>query len=103
MRSAERQRLTLAIASVLASWSLLGVLAGGLLLILKPLESVRATLRKITMGLRAIEQETAPLGPGADTLIAALGQTGGGLSGIAQRLDAVAADLDRVAPRLRGR
>jgi hypothetical protein len=103
MRPAERQRLTLAILSVLAGWSLLGVLAGGLLLILKPLESIRGSLRKITMGVRAIEQETAPLGPGADTLIAGLGQTGGGLSGIAQRLDAVVADLDHLAPRLRGR
>ena len=61
-------RIVLAAVSVLAGWSLLGAIAGGLLLILKPLEGVRANLRKITMGVRAIETETAPLGSGAETL-----------------------------------
>ena len=102
MRSAERQRLTLAIASVLASWSLLGVLAGGLLLILKPLESIRGSLRKITMGVRAIEEETRPLGPGATTLIGSLGTTAETLGSIAGRLDDIAHDLGGVAAALPG-
>jgi hypothetical protein len=50
------------ILSVLTVWGLLTVLVVGLLLILKVLESVRASLRRIAMGVRAIEQETKPLG-----------------------------------------
>jgi hypothetical protein len=57
--------LLLTILSVLAVWSLLGLLIIGLLLIRKTLESVRLTFERIAMGVRAIEKETEPLGPRA--------------------------------------
>ena len=59
--------LLLSICSVLAVWALLTVLVLGLLLVLK-------TLEKIAMGVRAIEQQTLPLGAHADTLAATLAQ-----------------------------
>src|SRR5581483_5994683 len=96
-------RVILAILSVLAGWSLLGALAAGLLLILKPLERVRASLRKITMGVRAIEQETAPLGGGAETLIGSLGAAADTLGSATQHLADINADLDHVAHVLRAR
>jgi hypothetical protein len=90
-------RLLLTVLSVLAGWSLLGTIAAGLLLILKPLESIRGTMRKITMGVRAIEEETRPIGPGATTLIGSLGTTADTLGSIAGRLDDIARDLGSVA------
>jgi hypothetical protein len=90
-------RIVLTILSVLAGWSLLGAIAAGLLLILKPLESVRASLRKITMGVRAIEQETAPLGSGAQALIGSLDTSAETLGSATQRLSDINADLDRAA------
>src|ERR671939_136432 len=95
-------RLLLTTLSVLAGWSLLGSIAAGLLLVLKPLESIRGTLRKITMGLRAIEEETRPLGPGAATLIGSLGTAAETLASIAGRLDDISGDLEGVAASLPG-
>ena len=91
------------VLSVLAGWSLLGTLAVGLLMILKPLEGIRTSMRKIAMGVRAIEQETLPLGSGADTLVEGLGATSDTLSGTARRLETIARDLDGVASTLRAR
>jgi hypothetical protein len=90
-------RVVLAVLSVLAGWSLLGALAAGLLLILKPLEGIRASLRKVAMGVRAIEDETRPLGPGASTLIGSLGGTAEVLGSATQLLGVIARDLDEVA------
>ena len=56
----------LTVLSVLALWSFLTLLVIGLLLILKPLESVRKHLEQIAMGVRAIETQTAPLRPGVE-------------------------------------
>ena len=95
-------RLLLTSFSVLAGWSLLGTIAAGLLLILKPLESIRATMRKITMGVRAIEEETRPLGSGAATLIGSLGTAAETLGSIAGRLDDISRDLEGVAGSLPG-
>ena len=95
-------RVLLAILSVLAGWSLLGAIAAGLLLILKPLEGVRASLRKITMGVRAIEQETQPLGPGASNLVGSLGGTAETLGSATQRLTEIGRDLDAVVETLKG-
>ena len=53
--------LLLTILSVLAVWSLLTALIVGLLYVFKALESIRDVLHRIAMGVRAIEQETAPL------------------------------------------
>ena len=96
-------RLLLTTLSVLAGWSLLGTIAAGLLLILKPLESIRGTMRKITMGVRAIEEETRPLGPGATTLIGSLGTTAETLGSVSGRLDEIARELDGVAAALGAR
>jgi hypothetical protein len=53
--------LLLTILSVLALWSFLTLLVFGLLLIRKVLEGVRGNMERITMGVRAIERQTAPL------------------------------------------
>jgi hypothetical protein len=53
--------LLLTILSVAALWSFLTLLVFGLLLIRKGLESVRGHLERITMGVRAIDRQTAPL------------------------------------------
>lgn len=94
--------LLLTILSVLAVWAFLTVLVLGLLLIYKPLVSVRAFLEKITMGVRAIEHQVAPLGVHADTLAARLPDTAAALGAAADALRAVERDLDR-APGFRGR
>jgi hypothetical protein len=94
-------RLALTLLSVLAGWSLLGTIAAGLLLVLKPLESIRGTMRKITMGVRAIEEETRPLGPGATTLIGSLGTAADTLGSVSVRLDDIARELSGVAGALK--
>ncbi|MDQ3812240.1 MAG: hypothetical protein M3336_18315 [Chloroflexota bacterium] len=96
-------RILLTALSVLAGWSLLGALAAGLLLILKPLEGVRSSLRKITMGVRAIEDETRPLGSGAGTLIGSLGSAAETLGSATERLADISRDLDAVAAILNAR
>jgi hypothetical protein len=96
-------RILLTVLSVLAGWSLLGTIAAGLLLILKPLENVRGSLRKIAMGVRAIEEETRPLGSGAGTLVGSLDGAAEVLGSATQRLDEIARDLDGVAGTLRAR
>ena len=95
--------LRLTILSVLAAWSLLGVIAGGLLMILNALKSVRRHMENIAMGVRAIETETAPLGPRAGALSDGLGQAADGLGTIAARVGEIGRDLDAAAPALRPR
>ena len=94
----------LAVLSVIAAWVLNGVLLSGLISILKALEGVRKHLEMITMGVRAIEQETAPLAAHASAVAASLGETvdaGGALAGrladIDRELDAALAALPRNA------
>lgn len=53
--------LLLTLLSVLAFWAFLTVLVIALLLIRKVLEAVRRSLEQVTMGVRAIEVQTAPL------------------------------------------
>lgn len=93
--------LRLTILSVLAGWTLLGVIAGGLLMILNALKSVRRHMENIAMGVRAIETETAPLGPRAVKLIDGLGQGADGLNAVAARVGDIGRDLEAVAPALR--
>ena len=90
--------LLLTILSVLAGWALLALLMLGLLLILKPLESVRRNLQQITMGVRAIESETLPLGVRAEALGEALGETASSVDATAEHLSAVALGLEAIAP-----
>ena len=93
--------LLLTILSVLAVWGFLTVLIVGLLLIRKTLEGVRRNLEQITMGVRAIEVQTAPLGPRAVKLVTILNET---VRDFAPLPDAVAnaeRDVAAVAPVLR--
>jgi len=67
------------IAEVLA---LVAVLAGYLMVIAKTLRAVARTLGQVTMGVRAIEKQTEPLGPALgevnqalDRTVAVLGQS----------------------------
>lgn len=95
--------LLLTILSVLALWAFLTTLAVGLLLIFKPLEGARKNLQQIAMGVRAIEQETMPLGQGVDTLSESLDRAADGLSGTADRLLDTTKSLTAAAPNLRSR
>ncbi len=96
-------RVLLTILSVLSGWALLAVLMVGLRLILKPLERNRGYLEKIVWGVRAIEQQTVPLGAHADALAASLGETGDAVGAAADQLDKVSRDMDAAGPALRGR
>ncbi len=51
----------LTILSVLAAWSVLGVLLVGLLLVVKSLQSIRHWFEKTTVGVRAVEHQTSEL------------------------------------------
>lgn len=92
--------LLLTILSILAAWALLMVLAIGLLLILKPLQSVRAHLEKIAMGVRAIERETAPLDEHVQAATASFDGTAGAASAAARRLSDVVPSVDGAVPTL---
>jgi hypothetical protein len=96
-------KLLLSVLSVLAGWALLAELIIGLLAILKPLERIRTSLQQIAMGVRAIEQETAPLGARAEALAATLSATGGAVEAAAASLAEVDRDFDAAAPALRPR
>jgi hypothetical protein len=60
--------------SVLAAWALLGVVAVGLLLVVKSLQSIRHWLEKITVGLRAVEHQTKGLVARGTVLTASFGE-----------------------------
>lgn len=96
-------RVLLTILSVLAGWTLLGVLMVGLRLIMKQLESIRGHLEKIVWGVRAIEQQTSPLGTHADAFAASLGETGDAVGAAADQLDKVSRDIDAAGPAFRPR
>ncbi len=93
--------LLLTILSVLAVWAFLFILVIALLLIEKVLESVRAYLEKIAMGVRAIEQETSPLSAQAGVLAERLTQTNQVVGAASQGLDQVNADLGPAAASLK--
>lgn len=95
--------LLLTLLSVLALWALLGVLVIGLLLVLKSLQSVRGYLEKTTMGVRAIERQTAPLGARAAALGEELGGSGAAVAAAARRFAELDRGLDAAAPALRPR
>jgi hypothetical protein len=62
----------LTVLSVLAAWALLGVLLVGLLLMVKPLQSIRHWFEKTTVGLRAVEHQTRELESRAAVLAVSL-------------------------------
>ena len=86
--------------SVLAGWSLLGTLVAGLFAILTSLQRVRRSVEQITMGVRAIETETAPLGGHIHTLVGALDALGGPLVASVGHLTEAGGDLDAAVPAL---
>ena len=91
----------LTVLSVAAGWAFLGVLVAGLASILAPLQRVRRSLEQIAMGVRAIEQQTAPLGAQAGALATNLTGAGTGLGSIAGHLESADRHLNAVAPTLR--
>ncbi len=93
--------LLMAILSVLAVWTFLLVLVIGLLIIWKALESVRGSMEKITMGVRAIEKETDPLDAHAGTLAERINQTNQVVGTAAQGMAQLDRDLGAAAPLLR--
>jgi hypothetical protein len=58
----------LTVLSAIAAWALIGVLLVALLLVFKELQSIRAWFQKITVGVRAVEHQTASLGQRGDVL-----------------------------------
>ena len=81
--------LVLTILSVLALWAFLGLLVVALLLVFKALEGIRTHLQRITAGVRAIEQETTPLGALAADLGPATHDLRAALDSLAARLGVV--------------
>ncbi|MDQ4077533.1 MAG: hypothetical protein M3220_14965 [Chloroflexota bacterium] len=92
--------LLLSILSVLAGWALQLVLVAGLLRILETLNSIRRSLEQITMGVRAIEQQTHPLGARADALATSLRKAEERVGTAARRLDDVDRGPDGAGPVL---
>lgn len=76
----------MSIASVVGAAVFLTVLALGLLLIVKPLQSVRGYLEQIAMGVRAIETHAKSIPHG--------------LGELTERLEPLAEELGRAAERL---
>ncbi len=93
--------LIMAILSVLAVWTFLLVLVIGLLIIWKALESVRGSMEKITLGVRAIEKETDPLGAHAGVLAERIVKTNQVVGAASQGLVQLDSDLGAAAPLLR--
>jgi uncharacterized protein YoxC len=58
----------LTVLSVVAAWALIGVLLVALLLVFKELQSIRHWFEKITVGVRAVEHQTASLAQRGDVL-----------------------------------
>lgn len=76
--------LLLTLLSVVAGLAFLSTLVLGLLFILKPLESVRRSLRQIAMGVRAIERQARPLAARVRALEGGLEQAGAALGSAAR-------------------
>jgi hypothetical protein len=89
--------------SVLALWAFLTALVAGLLLVLKPLESIRGNLQRITFGVRAIERETTPIQTLSEQLAGAASALRASLDPLASRLRGLDAALERALPTLRDR
>jgi hypothetical protein len=58
----------LTVLSVVAAWGLIGVLLVALLLVFKELQSIRHWFEKITVGVRAVEHQTATLAARGEVL-----------------------------------
>lgn len=83
------------LASILAAALLLSVLAVGLLLIVKVLQSVRGYLEQIAMGVRAIEKQSEAIPTGMAELVERFSPLAGDLQRAAERLDVAGRGLER--------
>lgn len=79
----------LTVLSVLAAWALLGVLFVGLLLVFKCLQSIRHWFEKITVGVRAVEQQTRDLPGRGERLNMSLGEALEELDRASERLSLI--------------
>ncbi len=79
---------------------LLGFLAWALSQILRALAGIRTSLEKIAMGVRAIEQETAPLTTEIPGVAANLTEIGDGLVVVSRHLDSTGRNLPAAARAL---
>jgi hypothetical protein len=95
--------LLLTLLSVLALWAFLTTLIVGLLLVVKPLESIRAVLQRIAMGVRAIERETTPIHDLAHRLPGAAAMLREDLDPLARRLRGFEATIEHALPSVRTR
>lgn len=73
--------------AVFAAWALLGVLAVGLLLVFKALQSIRGWFQKVLVGVRAVEQHLTALDDYADALSDSLVDAVAAIDGAAGRLE----------------
>jgi hypothetical protein len=62
----------LTVLSVVGAWALIGVLLVALLLVAKELQSIRHWFEKITVGVRAVEHQTATLAARGEVLSASM-------------------------------
>ncbi len=94
----------MAILTVLAVWSFLGVIAIGLLLVIKSLQSIRRWVEQIVVGLRAVEHHTASLGRHVRVLGATLDGAVDAVGAAERGISTVTEDIGRLAasPRLQG-
>lgn len=90
--------LLLTILSALALWALLTVLVLGLMVILKPLQSVRGSLERITMGVRAIGHQMRSLEERAERLDRAIGEIPPVAAGVAGALQRVSERIGTTGP-----
>jgi hypothetical protein len=93
--------LLLTILSVLAVWGFLTVLIVALLLIRKTLEGARRSLEQITMGVRAIEVQTAPLGSRAIKVVGTFAATVRDFAALPDALVELERQVAAAAPLLR--
>lgn len=91
----------LTVLTIGAAVALLALLMFGLLLIFKPLESIRQQLERITMGVRAIERQTEDPARIARALDAALVELESALESAAGRVDSSARESAAMRLRLR--
>ncbi len=85
--------ILLTILTVFAVWALLGVLAVGLLLTLKSLQSIRGWLEKVVTGIRASEQQMAPLGARVDALPISIREATAAIAATRAQLDHLHGEL----------
>jgi hypothetical protein len=78
---------TLVVLTVTETVLLVVILATYLILLTKRLNSIADTLGTVAYGVRAVESQLEQIGPGVRRVNGALGDTGGVLSGVADKAE----------------